>query len=203
MTFSLGAGIASSVAYNPVADNYLVVFTDFNSPNPLFGQFVDASGEPTGPLIPLVEQSGASSAALAFDPVNEVYLLRWCDPNSGIWVQLLSGDGLPLGEALNIFAGRVQSCVRGPVVANKNGGGFLVTGVQITDSGDQQAVTRFVDVLSQCSATPTPTATPTATTTPTATATVTPTSTPTATPSATPRATPRPRPTPHPRPTPP
>src|SRR5205814_2605033 len=90
-----GSALASSVAYDAAADQYLVVFTDFNSPQRLFGQFVNAAGEPIGSLIPIADQTGASSAALAFDAVNEVYLARWTDPNSGIvWVQLLSSDGL-------------------------------------------------------------------------------------------------------------
>jgi hypothetical protein len=215
-----GSALASSVAYNAAADQYLVVFTDFNSPQPLFGQLVNASGEPIGPLITIVEQSGAASAALAFDSINEVYLVRWTDLNSGtVWVQLLSSDGARLGETVNVFAGTVQFPARGSVIANKNEGGFLVTGVQTTGQGNQQAVARFVDVLSACSPSPTPTpsATPTPTPTPTATptVTVTPTPSPTVTPSPTPSATstptatprpsplPRPRPTPHPRPTPP
>ena len=196
-----GSTLASSVAYDAVADQYLVVFTDFNSPQPLFGQFVNASGEPIGPLIPIVEQSGASFAALAFDPINGVYLVRWTDPNSStVWVQLLSSDGLLLGEAVNVFEGTVQFSARGSVVANKNEGGFLVTGVQTTQQGNQQVVARFVDVVSAClpSPTPTPSATPTPTPSPTVTA--TPTSTVTPTPRPTPL--PRPRPTPRPRPSP-
>ena len=193
-----GFALASSVAYDAAADQYLVVFTDFNSPQPLFGQFVNASGEPIGPLIPIVEQSGADSAALAFDAVNEVYLVRWTDPNSStVWVQLLSG-GVLFGEAVDVFAGTVQFPARGSVVTNKNEGGFLVTGVQTTDQGNQQVVARFVDVLSACLPSPTPTPTPTSTPTPTPTSTATPT--PTATPRPTPL--PRPRPSPHPRPTP-
>ena len=213
-----GFALASSVAYDATADQYLVVFTDFNSPQ-LFGQFVSASGEPIGPVIPIVEQSGAASAALAFDPINEVYLVRWTDFNSStVWVQLLSSDGLLLGEAVNVFAGTVQFPARGSVVTNKNEGGFLVTGVQTTDQGNQQTVARFVDVLSVCSPSPTPspsatpTLTPTVTPTPTPSPTATPTSTvtpsptplATPTPTVTPRSTPspRPRPTPHPRPSP-
>jgi hypothetical protein len=208
-----GSTVAAAVAYDAVADQYLVVFTDFNSPNPVFGQFVNASGEPIGPLIPIVEQTGASFAALAFDPINGVYLVRWIDPNSSIvWVQLLSSDGLLLGQPVNVFEGTVQFPARGSVVANTNEGGFLVTGVQTADQGNQQVVARFVDVVSTClpSPTPTPSATatpsPTATPTPTPTSTITPSATPvvTPTPTITPRPTPlpRPRPTPHPRPSP-
>ena len=205
-----GSTLASGVAYDAAADQYLVVFTDFDSPQPLFGQFVSASGEPTGPLITIATQSGASFAGLAFDPINEVYLVRWTDPNSSsVFVQLLSSDGVPLGEAVNVFEGTTQSFARGSVVANKNEGGFLVTGVQTTDQGNQQVVARFVDVVTAClSPTPTPsvtpTPTPTATATPTSTVTPSPTPVVTPTPTATPRSTPlpRPRPTPHPRPSP-
>ncbi len=153
-----GSSLASSVAYDPAADQYLVVFPDFDSPQPLFGQLVNASGEPIGSLIPIAPQSGTSFAGLAFDPINEVYLVRWTDPNSSIvWVQLLSSDGLLLGEAVNVFEGTAQFFARGSVVANKNDGGFLVTGVQTTDQGNQQVVARFVDVVSACLPSPTPT----------------------------------------------
>jgi hypothetical protein len=196
-----GSSVAASVAFDAAANQYLVVFPDFSFPNPLYGQFVNSSGEPTGPLIPIATASGASFAGLAFDPINGVYLVRWTDPNSSIvWVQLLSSDGLLFGEAVNVFEGTVQFPARGSVVANKNEGGFLVTGVQTTDQGNQQVVARFVDVVSACLPSPTPTSTPTATPTPspTATSTVTPSPSPTATPRPTPL--PRPRPTPRPRP---
>ena len=109
-------------------------------------------------MIPIVDQSGASFAGLAFDPINAVYLVRWTDPNSStVWVQLLSSDGLLLGEAVNVFEGTVQFPARGSVVPNKNEGGFLVTGVQTTEQGNQQVVARFVDVVSACLPSPTPT----------------------------------------------
>src|SRR4029077_5799611 len=136
-------------------------------------------------------------AGLAFDPINQVYLVRWIDPNSSVvWVQLLSSDGVLLGEAVNVFQGTVQFPARGSVVSNKNEGGFLVTGVQTTDQGNQQVVARFVDVVSACLPSPTPTPSATPTPSPTATATPTATITPSPTPVVTPTPTATPRPTP-------
>src|SRR3954470_2412059 len=109
-----GSTLAASVAYDAAADQYLVVFTGFSSPNTLYAQFVNASGEPTGSLITIAAETGASFAGLAFDPVNGVYLVRWTDPNlSAVWVQLLSSDGFRLGEIVNVFEGTVQFFARG------------------------------------------------------------------------------------------
>src|SRR5262249_22288458 len=63
-----GSTVAAAVAYDPGADQYLVVFTGFSSPNTLYAQFVSASGEPTGTLITIAAETGASFAGLAFDP---------------------------------------------------------------------------------------------------------------------------------------
>src|SRR5205823_2293 len=162
----------------------------------------DASGNRIGPLLTLVAQSGADSAALAFDPVNEVYLVRWSDSNSNtVQVQLLSPDGLPLGQALDVFVGTLQSTAPGSVVTNTNGGGFLVTGAAVTDSPTPIA-SRTLALTTTSSSTPTPTPTATFTPTPTPTATHTPTATPTVTPTATPTATATPTPTPIPTATP-
>src|SRR5215475_5469234 len=176
-----GSQLASGVAYNPSTNQYFVVFTGFDAPKPLFGQFLDASGNQIGPLLTLVAQSGADSATVAFDAVNQVYLVRWSDSTSTmVRVQLLSPAGLTLGQPLDVFAGTIKSASRGSVVTNRIGGGFLVTGANTTDLGDQ-IVARLVNVSSGCSATPTPTPTPAATPSPTPTATFTPTPTPTAT----------------------
>ncbi len=119
---------AASVAFDPNAGRYLVVYGDAR-PIPLRGQFVARDGTLIGyPFeisAPMVDVQVAPR--MAFDPVNDVYLVAWCesptDEPTQILAQLLATDGTPLGEPLTL----TTTAYHMPFVqANTNTGGFLV-----------------------------------------------------------------------------
>lgn len=137
---------AASVAYDPGADRYLVVFSTFFEPSPvLHAQFVTGQGELVGPLLTLVDSNG-DRPRIAFDPVNEVYLVTWFAAGSGLWAQLLSPEGTALGDPRNVAAGTPVFSPTGRVAANANDGGFLVSWRR----EDDRVAARLVEVVSGC-----------------------------------------------------
>ena len=119
---------AASVAFDPNAGRYLVAFGDSRLV-PLRGQFIDRDGTLLGAPFELSDPMVDSEVAplLAFDPVNNVYLLTWCESPTAnptqIRAQLLADDGTPLGDPVTL----TTSASHMPTVcANTNSGGFLV-----------------------------------------------------------------------------
>ena len=120
--------LAASVAFDSNAGRYLVAFGD-SRPIPLRGQFVDRDGTLLGMPFELSDPMLDREVAplLAFDPVNNVYLLTWCesptDTPTQIRVRLLAADGTPLGDPAVLST----SAYHMPFIcANSNSGGFLV-----------------------------------------------------------------------------
>jgi hypothetical protein len=139
----------ASVAFDLELARYLVVFSTFYEPSPLLhAQFVSAQGEPIGPRLTLADEN-AALPRVAYDPVNRVFLVTWFAAGSALWAQLLSPQGVPLGEPRDITAGTTVPVLTGRVASNTNDGGFLVSW-----RGDEQVAARTVEVVKDCSAVP-------------------------------------------------
>jgi hypothetical protein len=136
---------AMSVAFDPDLARHLVVFSTFFGPSPLLhAQFVSAQGQLIGPRLTLVDQN-AHRPEVAYDPINQLFLVTWWAEGSGLWVQPLSRQGTPLGEPLNVAVGTAVSAPTGGVAANISDGGFLVSW-----RGDGERVAARIVAVSDC-----------------------------------------------------
>ena len=120
------SGLAASVAFDPVNDRYLVIFSEFCASG-VYGQFVSSSGTLDGPVFTVVEATAARlSPFVAYDGVNGVFLVGWIDNDTGgLTVQLLYDDGALAGDPLPI---ENPGSATGPprITANSTAGGFIV-----------------------------------------------------------------------------
>lgn len=116
------AVIATGVAFDPVHERYFVVFGEFQG-GPLRGQFIAADGTLDGDPITLIDSVEEEFPCLAYDPVNQVYLLVWFS-YWRVHCQLVSLDGELLGTAVEITSS--WTSFRPSVAASTDQGGFLV-----------------------------------------------------------------------------
>lgn len=144
---------AAAVAFDANAGRYLVVYGDAYEV-PLHAQFVARDGTLIGYPFEISEAMVDTqvSPRMAFDPVNNVYLVAWgespTDDTTQILVQLLATDGTLLGEPLAL----TTTAHHMPFVrANTNSGGFLVVWRDQRNEDDSIDVYgQFLDVESTC-----------------------------------------------------
>jgi hypothetical protein len=120
------SGLAASVAFDPVNDRYLVIFSEFCASG-VYGQFVSSSGTLDGSVFTIVEPTAARLAPfVAYDGVNDVFLVAWINNDTGgLTVQLLYDDGSLAGDPLPIDnPGAAAGVPR--IAANSVEGGFIV-----------------------------------------------------------------------------
>ena len=117
------SGLAASLAFDPINDRYLVVFSEFCAGS-VYGQFVSGSGDLEGETFTIFESTSRLSPFVARDDLNGVFLVAWTDSDSGnLDIQLLGADGALLGDPLLV----IDSASGGPRVAgNSIEGGFIV-----------------------------------------------------------------------------
>lgn len=122
------SGMASGVAFDKENEQYLVIFSEFCCGG-IFGQFVDTMGNLVGTQFTIVETTGARwEPTLAYDALNNVYLLAWTDSSAGgVTLQLLYDDGSLAGDAIELDNPGNGSSAR--IAPNTTQGGFLLTWV--------------------------------------------------------------------------
>lgn len=134
------SGLAASVAFDPVNDRYLVIFSRF-SQGDILAQFVDPGGNLLGPVLTIVESMDRLSPFVVRNPLNGLYLLAWQESSVGaLQVLLLDADAAVLGTPLTVNDANT-SMPR--ITANPADGSFLLAWVDYTNSPTE------ADVLAQ------------------------------------------------------
>jgi hypothetical protein len=129
-----------ALAYNPEANEYLVVWSDFrNSPTwhwDIYGRRVSAAGVPLGSDF-RISGTGATAdeqePAVAYDPDADIYLVVWTDGrdratrSSDIYGRRVSAAGVPTGSELRVNGGTGLDGQEHPAVGYSPAAGtFLV-----------------------------------------------------------------------------
>ena len=106
-----------ALAHDPKRDRFLSTWQDFrNKPDSsidIYGRIVDGRGNPVTGDLPITRAKGSQGfSAVAFDPVNDRYLVVWTDwrnaldVDSDIYGRLIDVDGTPSGDEFVIAAER-------------------------------------------------------------------------------------------------
>ncbi len=134
------SGLAASVAFDPINDRYLVIFSRFSAGD-ILGQFVGPTGTLIGSPFTIVSSPNRLAPFVVYNAVRGVFLLAWCDYGTGeLFVLLLDDDGAELGNVLRLNdAGTSAPRIETGTLA----GLFLVTWVDYSSSPTR------TDVLAQ------------------------------------------------------
>ncbi len=117
------SGRAASVAFDPVADQYLVIFGEFQD-NEILGQLISSSGELIGSNFPIATGLVSSpSPSLRYSAEDQAYLAAWRN-GSTIVAQLLNSDGTPTGDPVSIAPGTATGRPR--IAYNDTSGEFVI-----------------------------------------------------------------------------
>lgn len=144
-----------TVAYDANHDRFLVTWTDArNHPGnsvDIYGRIIDARGTPVTGDFPIARNKGGQgTSSVAFDPLNNRYLVAWADwrdalsIDSDIYGRLVNADGTMHGKEFVIANRRVSQ--KQPAVAfDPARRRFLVVWKDDRGKGAEQLYGRFID----------------------------------------------------------
>ncbi len=117
------SGRAATIAFDPVADQYLVIFGEFQD-NEIMGQLISSAGSLIGGNFLITGGLVSSpSPSLRYSSEDQAYLAAWRN-GSTIVVQLLNNDGTTTGDPLSIAAGTATGRPR--IAFNDTSGEFII-----------------------------------------------------------------------------
>lgn len=129
-------GSAPSVAFDPVNDHYLVVWTDdkgipSDNESDIWGRFVDTDGNTVGTSFQISSQSGAEYApGVIYHPEAQEYLVIWNYASnvfspSNVYAQRVSPAGALTGGVIDVAVTGAQEEFNEPAI-NKDTGSYVI-----------------------------------------------------------------------------
>ena len=120
-----------AVAYNSTDGQYLVVWQDNRNGNyDIYGQLIDSDGLLSGQNLAIRAASGDQTLPdVAYDPVDDTYLVAWRSGTTSIHAQRVDSTGSLVGSLLDL-TGMIGNTVDRPAVAYSSSAGYWLVAWQ-------------------------------------------------------------------------